>query len=773
MALFDGLAATIGSAVRAFNEAAGHGPARRPKFLDETAREYQWKGGDISDQTAAALRSIQNSWVYMMIDRKAKEKSAAQLYIVDNPTGLPDAGTVLNGHDLLRIFHNPNPHMSGMFLSVYMDWWLDLMGNCYLFLAPDEEGRLAELWPLPSHRVEIVPGDDKRFVDYYEYTANGMVYKIPAEYVYHEMYPNPFDMFRGLGPLVAAILPSDADSAMAEWNGAFFGENNVMPSSVISLSSGEPGVPIDQSDVSAIKAQLTNEYRAIERKTAIVGAYDMKVALLGWNAKDMDFLAGRQFTKEEIILILGGFPGMFDKNATEANATVADNMFKEKTIWPLLGQRAGAITNQILRRFYSKSHEARYIDIRPVNRQLNISESEAASGVMYIDERRKKFWGMAPLPNGEGQKLQSDMGGFDVPGQLLSTEPAQPAAPITETSTVLPNPANAAPSAARSLSEDLKAWRWRSIKSLNDGRPLTLEFKSDVIPGYLSETVLDGLREARGESDVKAIFTLAADNAQKGIIRSWRPWSSFEEQLLSVASNALLLQAEQLENEIRGSGTADPLSDPVLWRAREEAMREMLEPVFLQLASFGVSRVQRTAELLGDSGITVNWNLVNQDVENWARQHAGEMVSKVTSTTRNAIADQVAAWSQTGEGVDGLLARIQDMTRPDGVPVFSPVRAEMIAITESTNVYAGANAQAWGAAGYGQAVFKPGAHVRCRCYLQPFKMPDSSRVLVWYTAMDERVCTEPIRTPWGVVNGCAGLHRVIVSEGPHLGKKVS
>lgn len=766
MALFDGLAATIGSAVRAFNEAAGHGPARRPNFLAETAREYQWKGGDISDQAAAALRAIQNSWVYMMIQRKAMEKSAAQIYIVDNPTGLPNAGTVVNGHDLLRILHNPNPHMGGQFLSNYMDWWLDLMGNCYLFLAPDENGNLAELWPLPSHRVDVVPGDEKRFVDHYEYTANGMVYEIPAEYVYHEMYANPFDMYRGLSPLVAAILPADADSAMAEWNGAFFGEENVMPSSIINISSGVPGEPVDASDLTLLKNELVNEYKAIERKTAITGGYDMKAALLGWSAKDMDFLAGRQFTKEEIVLILGGFPGMFDKNATEANATVADNMFKEKTIWPALGQRAGAITNHILRRFYSKSHEARYIDIRPVNRETNMRESDSSAGVMYIDERRKRFWGLDPLPGEEGQRLQADMAGFGV-------LPGGPGAPAMETSTVLANPATASPQAARSIPDDLKAWRWRSIKSLSDGRSLTLAFNSDAIPGYLKETVLDGLGEAQNEGDVKAIFTLATDSAQKGIIRSWRPWSSFEEQLLAVASNALLRQAEELENAIRGAGSADPLSDPVMWRAREDAMRAMLEPVFLQLATFGVARVQRTAQMLGDSSMTVNWDLVNKDVENWARQHAGEMVSRVTQTTRSAIADQIATWSQTGEGVDGLVDRIKSMTREDGAPVFSPVRAEMIAVTESTNVYAGANSQAWSAAGYAQAVFRPGAHIRCRCYLQPHKMADGAKVLVWYTAMDERVCTDPIQTPWGKVDGCAGLHRIVVSEGPHLGKKVA
>lgn len=769
MPIIENLAATLGSAVRAFKQARdgqdGHTTARRPLFLDNVTQEGKWQGGTWQpEQDAAALRAMQNSWVYMIIQRKAMEKSAASLYVVDNPSGLPDGGKVIPCHDLLRIWRNPNPHMDGQFLSIFMDWWLDLLGNTYLFTALDEYGRLAELWPLPANKVNPIPGDRERFIDYFEYTANGTVFRIPAEYIYHEMYPNPYDVFRGLAPLVAGMLASDSDSAMAYWNGAFFGQQNVMPSAVISLSSGDPKQPLDPSDVQTFKAQLQDDYAAINRKTAVTNAYDMSVAVLGWNARDMDFLNGRNFTKDEIIQVFGGFSGMFDKNATEANATVADNMFKEKTIWPSLGLRAGRITSHLLRRFYGKSQEARYEDIRPINRQLNMQESAASSGVMLIDERRKRFWNLGPLPNSEGQRLETAAPASPFPTDYSAGAPAPASNPA------LPTASNALPPSARSLAEELKAWRWRSLKSLEDGRPLTLDFKSLVISPELNAAILDGLEVSQNESDVKSVFALANE---KGLIRSWRPWSAFELRLMAETNQVLLAQMDALVAQLRATGSADALSDPLMWATQEQMMRDMLEPVMLDIAASAVKRVESTVSSLSGSTVAVNWGLANENAVAWARQHAGEMISKVTQTTKTAVADQVAQWAQSSEGLDGLIARVRGMAGENGKPIFNSVRAEMIAVTEATNTYAGANSTAWTAAGYAPAAYKPAYHIMCRCYLMPYKLKSGEKVLVNYTARDERVCLQKLTAPWGTVDGCRDLHTVIVSEGQYLGKKIS
>jgi hypothetical protein len=175
---------------------------------------------------------------------------------------------------------------------------------------------------------------------------------------------------------------------------------------------------------------------------------------------------------------------------------------------------------------------------------------------------------------------------------------------------------------------------------------------------------------------------------------------------------------------------------------------------------------------LGNTAMSVDWNLANERAEQWARDHAGQLIRQVTDTTKQAVADQVAEWAQSSEGLQGLIDRVAGLTDDDAKPIFNRARAERIAVTEATNTYGGANATAWAAAGYAPAAYKPGAHVGCRCYLQPWRTKDGIKVLVWYTARDERVCSRPLKTPWGPVTGCREMHRTIVSEGPMLGKKV-
>jgi hypothetical protein len=43
---------------------------------------------------------------------------------------------------------------------------------------------------------------------------------------------------------------------------------------------------------------------------------------------------------------------------------------------------------------------------------------------------------------------------------------------------------------------------------------------------------------------------------------------------------------------------------------------------------------------------------------------------------------------------------------------------------------------------------------------------------VWLTAEDELVCASPIRTPWGLVDGCRDLNHMVVSAGQYQGTKV-
>lgn len=755
----------MGSAIRAYKTGL-MGPAKRPEFLSSEAEEHKWSGGDIGKRIPAQKRAIQNSWVFTAVNKKALALTAGRLHVYY--AGQEDENAVIQNHALERILRRPNPYMGRSFLWQYTHWWQELDGNSYWFLAPDSDGDLAEIWPLPAGHVRAFPGDKERFVDYYEYQANGVIFKIPFENVCHFKYPNLFDIYHGLSKLVAAMLPADADTAMARWNGAFFGKDNVMPSTIISLSSGDPQRPLDPGDVDAVKEQLQSEYAAVNRKTIVTNAYEMATAILGWNAKDMDFLGGRKFSKEEIFGIFGVPLGMFDANATDANATVHKELFWE-TIYNELGMYAEEITAQIVIPWYHSGMEARFDDVRAKNQQYQIQEAQATMSDLTIDERRKRYWKLPELPDGRGDRLISEADLTPQPplhGVERGSMPGDSLSAPGGTVNNIPEYGQAKQERVAAANVELRNWRTKSIKSLRLGKLAAVGFTSQAIGAELSENILDGLECAETVDDIKAVFALS--ESAKGIIRSWRPWSGFEEKLSQVVGQALSGQADELMRQVREKG-ADVLDDPQTWKEQAEAMRTQLEPALQELAAFAVERVKAT---LGGASVGVNWDLANEQAVNWARQHAGELVGQVADTTKKLVGEQTAQWAQSSEGLDGLIKRISVMTDERGMPVFNKARAETIAITEATNTYAGANSTAWAMAGYAPAAIRPALHVRCRCYLQPFKTADGSKVLVWYTARDERVCTVPAQAPWGQVQGCREMHRAVVSEGAHLGEKV-
>jgi HK97 family phage portal protein len=493
MGILQRWAAEWGAAVGTYQRSLQRAKVNRPAFLGSWAESERYKS-DILTPRMAQRRAMLNSWVYTAVQIIMREASAAQFEVVEHSAnGEPVS---LTKHALMDVIQRPNPVMGRSFLWQYTIAWLQISGNAYWFVACDRQNRPVELWPLPAQDVEPVPGDEERFIDYYEYTANGAIYSIPAEVMVHLRLPNPFDVFRGLSPLSAALLASDSDTAMARWNAQFFSSDNVMPSAIINLSSGDPSMPINPADAEALKTDLRANYAAHRRKTAVTAANRLDVALLGWSAREMDFISGRQFTKEEVYSIYGIPGGLLDKNATEANATTADHIFKEKTIWPLLNLMAEQLTSELVWPFYGSRYRAQFDDIRPRNREMELQEVDRARGALTINEVRQQYWQLGPLPGSGGEKLY---GAASSPAlsRLVDTPAIYRTAP-------------AAPRGEAALGEaraaDLRRWRKKALKQAGKVQP---PFASDFIPAAEVVKITRLLSAARTAEQVKTIFDIA------------------------------------------------------------------------------------------------------------------------------------------------------------------------------------------------------------------------------------------------------------------------
>lgn len=238
-----------------------------------------------------------------------------------------------------------------------------------------------------------------------------------------------------------------------------------------------------------------------------------------------------------------------------------------------------------------------------------------------------------------------------------------------------------------------------------------------------------------------------------------RPWDALLAGLVAGLRDLFGRAADALAYNIRhlGQGTVE---DPLFWQHFDAEVQDELAAGLGQIARLGAVDARAA---LPSVTVQVNWGLVNQNAVTAAQTQVGELITGIDATTREAVREAVAEWVQSGQPLDALTEKIR------GLGAFSEQRARLIAQTESTNAYAIGNAQAWEAAGVLPAAFKPSAHVGCRCYLQPFRLENGQTVMVWYTAQDERVCTQPIETPWGTVGGCRELHDTIVSAGPWMG----
>lgn len=167
-------------------------------------------------------------------------------------------------------------------------------------------------------------------------------------------------------------------------------------------------------------------------------------------------------------------------------------------------------------------------------------------------------------------------------------------------------------------------------------------------------------------------------------------------------------------------------------------LQEALDSLLSASAGRGV---RMAADNLGRVIAGVNWRLPNLAAMSWARGASYELVHGITETSRRVIQDALGDWVREGGAMEDLVNRL--------LPQFGQVRAEMIAVTESTNAYREGSRILYRDAGVRRVqiltnrddyvcpicrpydgmivdieegvpgVGFPAFHVRCRCFIRP------------------------------------------------------
>lgn len=349
----------------------------------------------------------QLSWIQTAIHSVATAAITSSLKI-RTKKGVDGEEQDVDNHEFETLFNDPNPDMSGTELLEATVAYRALSGNAYWWLnRKSEKEKPDEIWIVSPQQLRPIP-DGKLFVRGYMYDPGdgNELFLEPWEIVHFKRF-NPMNMYVGLSAVEALQLVSQGDIAAQQWNTNYFAKDNAKLPGALAFAD-----PIEDDAWKTMRSDIESNYGGTKRKLMMLrnaGAGGVQWINMAVSQREMEFLNGRQFNKEEIFSALApGLVSILDKNATEANATAGKNTFIEFGVWPHLVHIASKIT-KTLNAIYGDGLIAEFEDIRITDRSLTLAEQAAFSSVHTIDEIRAKFYNNKPIGDERGTLLVAEV----------------------------------------------------------------------------------------------------------------------------------------------------------------------------------------------------------------------------------------------------------------------------------------------------------------------------------------------------------------------------
>jgi HK97 family phage portal protein len=447
------------------------------------------------------------SWVLQSVDAVASACAltpfgVARLVAGKEPKDIPN-------HDFEILLQHPNPLDSRYeFLYATVAYWV-LNGNSYWWLnrksdldAPDE------LWCIPPSQIKPIPDEKMYLQGYYYYPGTGAEMFLPPEQIVHfkNFNPKPSN-FIGLSKVESIAGVAMGDQGMSDWNTRLFRDNNARLASVMTF---------EQMIADPTWEKIKQDTREAAKKREMLMLRGVGQGGVNWlqnsvTQKDMEFLAGRQANKEEIMGTLA--PGLFtwlSGTSTYSNANANRAAFNELAVYPIHVMMNEKITNSILPAYPGRPLIGKFEDVRINDKALELQEQERYAETHTIKEIRSEFYGDEPLGDERDDLLPSQInaqsGGIQEP----------PPAPVVKPQLDANNPMMEKPQEAEGTPQDeppkapdtakaaLDRWRRYAVRV---GAEKAVNFEHPDLTHDIRNRVISGLVSCKTEADIHQLFS--------------------------------------------------------------------------------------------------------------------------------------------------------------------------------------------------------------------------------------------------------------------------
>lgn len=260
-------------------------------------------------------------------------------------SGVDEDREQVTSHAALTLWEKPNPFMPRQEFVETISQHLELVGETDWLM-----GRVAgvkfpiELWPVRPDRIEPVP-HPRKFLSGYVYTSPDGE-KIPLELsdVIQVKRPNPWDPYRGLGPVQALMNELDAARYGAEWNASFF-RNSAMPGGIIEVDRR-----LGDDEFDELRDRWDDQHRGVSKAHRVAILEQGKWVDRKFSMKDLLFTDLRTMNRDTI-LEAWGFPKAMlgiTEDVNRANAEAGEYVFAKWLTVTRLERLKAALNNDLL-----------------------------------------------------------------------------------------------------------------------------------------------------------------------------------------------------------------------------------------------------------------------------------------------------------------------------------------------------------------------------------------------------------------------------------------
>ena len=324
-----------------------------------------------------------------------------------------------------ELLNNPNPYFTRSQVFSYIENWLSINGNAYIWTPTNGYRVPLQMWVLNPTRMRVIKGENS-FIDGYVYqSAQEGNIAIPEKEIIHlaKIHPGArpeeiigMNIF-GVGLVSAALEYAHIDREVSAYLSRLF-ENNTVPPLVATFPER-----FDQDEWQKLKSAWNEELPDYKLRALLGGGMQLQLPPKGELSISYDSVS--KDTRTQIAQVFGVPPGMLDGSfQNRATAEVQFAIFRQNTIDPEALYIAEEFTRHFRRWEENILIEAKPYEYADPDATMRQEEFELKWGLKTINEARADR-GYDPIKDGN---IPLIAGGY-APLQSVVNAPPLPVVP--------------------------------------------------------------------------------------------------------------------------------------------------------------------------------------------------------------------------------------------------------------------------------------------------------------------------------------------------------